>query len=251
MAVGATALVWCAAPSGAQERDRIQTNAGVLQVTVLRSDERGIWYRRGEAELQTVWQQVVAVEAAEPPALRAAFTLSDAARSDAAKAAAAAAALLPIVENFQRLPTPWAEEALLRLIEAQSAAGKQTEAEGWLKKFQTWYPQSPRLLTAVTGLAGGLVASQRYDQAIGLLEAATEAKRKQLTVSDEDGRQLGIALNMLGDCYAQKGDLVRALDCYLETKVLYPHNATAAAVATERAELLKPRVAALVAGAGR
>ena len=230
----------------AADTDKLQTAAGIQQVTVVGSDaQSGIKYKKGDVELQIDWPRVISVEVAEPAELKAARAAYDAAKTDSSKWANVAVAFQPIMDKYPRLPTRWAEDATLALIEASAGAGKAADAQAWLSKFQTWYPRSPRLLTAVAGLAKGLVSAKRYDDAIKLIEEATKTKRDLLAVSEEDGKTLGLALNALGDAYEQKGVLDKALDAYLATKILYYHDPAALKIATEKCEALKPRVAIL------
>ncbi len=228
----------------ASAQDQLQIGGNVLNVKIISSDDTGIKVKKGEAVVQYPWGQIQGIAMPPPAESATAIAAYQAAKADPTKWPAAEAALKKVIETYPRLPTPWMEDATLGLIEANGNTGKIKEAEELLKKFKAWYPRSPRVLNAVASMAQGLITAKRFDDAVALIDKAIGDKRKQLAVTDDEGKALGAAMNAMGACYEAKGDLSKALDSYLATKVLYFHDPATLKVAVEKTDALKPKVAA-------
>lgn len=222
----------------AHAQDKVtMTSGAVQQGTIVKVDANNIAFRTTAGEITLARNTISKVEIAKPADVDAALKAGE-----TKKYAEAIPVLKAVTDKYMNLAEPWLEQAYAVLGDCQLAAGQSAAANETFKKLLTYYPQSKSVLKAKVGLAQGLANDKKYDEALALLEPAVEPLRKELTISPAENFFLGGAMIVLGDCYQAKGDMEKALDCYLSTVVLYYRDAEAVKQAQQKADALKEKM---------
>ncbi len=202
------------------------------QILGVKSDT--IRIKVGPAETGVPMTNVASVVMAAPKAYTDA--LAQWQKADAAKTLLL---LTPLVENFNGLPTKWAERASALLGEVYLSAGQTEKAEAAFASFQKLYPEAAS--TADVGLARLAIAKKDFDAArVKLVPIVEKAKTLKLPDSG-DSAVYGQALFLLGQVQESSGENAEALENYLLVVTLFHEDEAVAAKAAEQANLLKEK----------
>jgi tetratricopeptide (TPR) repeat protein len=215
------------------------SNGTVREGTVIKIDPNTLTLKMAAGEVALPRKDISQVEVQKPADVDGALKAAE-----AKKCADALPALKAVTDKYSSLAIPWLQQAHAALGDCLMATGQWPAAVDAFKKLLEYYPKTPYALKAKVGLGQALLHEAKYDEALKLVEEATQPLRKELTVSADDNRFLGTAMIVLGDCYQAKGDLDRALDCYLSTVVLYYRDKEAVQQAQQKADKLKEKIKA-------
>ncbi len=150
--------------------------------------------------------------------------------------AATIAKLIPLVEKFKGLPTPWAERACSILPEVYLASNKLTEAEATLAEFQKLYPNSSsssQLLLARLSLSkkDSIGAKARLEPLVKAAKASKVPKGSEAVTYSQ-------ALLLMGRVLEQADQKPEALENYLLVTTIFNKDKASLAQAEERAKAL-------------
>ena len=145
----------------------------------------------------------------------------------------------PLVENFNGLPTGWAERASALLGEVYLAASQIDKAEAAFANFQKLYPNAGS--GADVGLARLAIAKKDYDGArVKLVPIVEKAKSTKFPDSGTSA-VYGQALYLLGQVQEASAENADALENYLLAVTLFHEDQAVVAKAEERANALKEK----------
>ena len=151
-------------------------------------------------------------------------------------AAATITKLLPLVQTFKGLPTPWAERACSILPEVYLTINKLTEAEVALAEFQKLYPKS--VSSSQLLLARLSLSKKDFIGAKARLEPLVkEAKATKLPKGSE-AVTYSQALLLMGNVLEQSDQKPEALENYLLVTTIFNKDNASAAQAEVRAKAL-------------
>jgi len=188
----------------------------------------------GPVETTIPMANVASVTMAAPKAYTDALALWQ--KGDAAKTLPV---LAPLVENFNGLPTSWAERASALLGEVYLATSQIDKAEAAFAVFQKLYPNAG--IGADVALARLAIAKKDYDGArVKLVPIAEKAKATKFPDSDTSA-VYGQALYLLGQVQESSAQNAEALENYLLAVTLFHEDQAVVAKATERANALKEK----------
>jgi tetratricopeptide (TPR) repeat protein len=147
--------------------------------------------------------------------------------------------LVPLVENFNGLPTKWAERASALLGEVYLAASQTDKAEAAFASFQKLYPAAGS--SADVGLARLAIAKKDFEGArVKLVPIVEKAKATKFPDSGTSA-VYGQALFLLGQVQEASAENAEALENYLLAVTLFHEDEAVVAKATERANALKEK----------
>lgn len=145
------------------------------------------------------------------------------------------AVLVPFVQSYRGLPTPWAERASALLGEVYLANNQIPNAETAFADFQKAYPSS----TLVTvGLARLAVAKKDYETAKTRLQPILVEAEKVTIPPTGKSATYGQAYYLMGLINENDGKYAEALKDYLSTVTLFYEDKAVAAKAQDRANIL-------------
>lgn len=188
----------------------------------------------GPAETGIPLANVASVTMASPKAYSDAMLLWQ--KGDAAKTLPV---LLPLVENFNGLPTKWAERASALLSEVYLAASQTDKAEATFANFQKLYPAAGS--SAEVGLARLALAKKDFAGARGKLVPIVEKAKATKFPDSSTSAVYGQALYLLGQVQEASVENAEALENYLLAVTLFHEDQAVVAKATERANALKEK----------
>lgn len=188
----------------------------------------------GPAETTIPMANVASVTMAPPKAFTDSLALWQ--TGDAAKTLAT---LAPVVENFNGLPTKWAERASALLGEVYLATSQLDKAEAAFAAFQKFYPNAGT--SADVGLARLAIAKKDYDAARVKLVPIVEQARATKFPDSNTCAVYGQALYLLGQVQEASAENAEALENYLLAVTLFHEDEAVVAKATERANALKEK----------
>ncbi|MFV0414788.1 MAG: hypothetical protein ACK5NG_00310 [Chthoniobacterales bacterium] len=151
-------------------------------------------------------------------------------------AKATIAALNPLFEKFNGLPTPWAERIGPLLADASIAAGNADAAAGILQKFEAAYPEAAN----VSNLTKAKIAVSKKDYgAAKSILAPIVAQGAQTKLADS-GQSIafGQAFYLMAQIHEQEGAYPEAVQDYLRTATIFFEDQTTADKAQARANEL-------------
>ena len=202
------------------------------QILGLKADSLRI--KIGPAETGIPMANVTSVTMAAPKAYADALGFWQ--KGDAAKTLPV---LAPLVENFNGLPTSWAERASALLGEVYLATSQIDKAEAAFAAFQKLYPNAGS--GADVGLARLAIAKKDYDGArVKLVPIVEKAKATKFPDSGTSA-VYGQALYLLGQVQESSAENAEALEKYLLDVTLFHDDQAVVAKATERANALKEK----------
>lgn len=149
------------------------------------------------------------------------------------------AILKPFVENFQGLPTQWAEQASALLGEVYLVAGQVAEAEKSFGAFQKNYPNAGSL--ADVGLARLALEKKDFSAAREKLAPITDAAKSVKLPGSGESAVFGQALYLMGLVQEASAENSEALENYLLVTTLFHEDKAVVAKAAERANFLKEK----------
>jgi TolA-binding protein len=188
----------------------------------------------GPAETGILMANVASVTMSPPKAYTDALALWQ--KGDATKTLPV---LAPLVENFNGLPTKWAERASALLGEVYLATSQIDKAEAAFASFQKLYPNAGS--GADVGLAELAIAKKDYDGArVKLVPIVEKAKATKYPDSDTSA-VYGRALYLLGQVQESSAENAEALENYLLAVTLFHEDQAVVAKAAERANALKEK----------
>lgn len=206
----------------AREGQILGVKAGVIRIKV------------GPAETGIPMANVASVTMAPPKAYTDAMALWQ--KGDTAKTLPI---LVPLVENFNGLPTKWAERASALLGEVYLAASQTDKAEAAFADFQKLYPAAGS--SADVGLARLAIAKKDFEGArVKLVPIVEKAKATKFPDSSTSA-VYGQALFLLGQVQEASAENAEALENYLLAVTLFHEDQAVVAKATERANALKEK----------
>lgn len=209
--------------AGAQ--DKIHTQQGAVHDgRVMKVDADGVWIDLGGAQSKIKRVDIIRVEIPLPADAKEAFELQQ-----GGKFAAAIAKLESVLMRYEGLPQDWIEQAGYALADCHLKTGNSSKALQLFERTEKFFPDSPRVATAVAGRARAAFGMKDYDAAIKMLEPMVAEKNKVLGLSDADKNDLANACLTLGECYLAQGQKAKALDFFLKVTALYYVNAPAVA----------------------
>jgi tetratricopeptide (TPR) repeat protein len=221
-------------------QDKIQMTSGAVhEGAIFKVDAATVTFRMAAGDVAFRRTDIARVEIQRLPQVDGALQAVQ-----TKKCAEAIPVLKAVTDRYLNLDVPWLQQAWAVLGDCQAATGQRAAATETYKKLLELYPLSSYALKARIGLGQGLASEKKYDEALALLEPVLQPLREQLLVSPADNYFLGQAMIVLGDCYQQKGELTKALDCYLSTVVLYYRDPEAVAEAQRKADELKEKLKA-------
>jgi tetratricopeptide (TPR) repeat protein len=138
-------------------------------------------------------------------------------------------------QQYRGIPLLWVRQALSTTAGLFLALNKFEEAEKAYKDLQTYYTAGGSLEYEV-GMARIAVAKGDGASVKGKLEEVTQKALADKAVSREAAGIYSQAFLALGQLREKEGELSAALESYLRTVALFPQDASAAAVAQERAD---------------
>lgn len=212
-----------------QKADGVSREGQILGV---KSDT--IRIKIGPVETGIPMANVASVTMAPPKAFTEALALWQ--KGDASKTLSV---LAPLVENFNSLPTKWAERASALLGEVYLANSQLDKAEAAFAAFQKYYPDAGG--SADVGLARLAIAKKDYDAARVKLVPIVEQARATKFPDSSTSAVYGQALYLLGQVQEASAENAEALENYLLAVTLFREDAAVVAKATERAEALKEK----------
>jgi len=229
------AAIFCALTQGAPAQDAVilkngQTRDG--QVLGVRAD--AIRIKVGPAETSIPMKDVASVDMVPPKGFQDAL-----AAWQKGNPAATLAILKPFVENFQGLPTQWAEQASALLGEVYLGAGQIVEAEKSFTAFQKNYPNAGSL--ADIGLARLALEKKDFRAAREKLAPISDAAKSVKLPGSGESAAFGQALYLLGLVHEAAAENSEALENYLLVTTLFHGDKAVAAKAAERANFLKEK----------
>ena len=231
-------LLMAALSVSAQDKVTL-SNGAVREGTIVKVDASNLTLKMAAGEIALPRKDISQIEIQKPAEVDAALKAAE-----AKKCADALPALKAVTDKYTSLAIPWLQQAHVAMADCLIATGQWPGAVDAFKKLLEYYPKTSYALKAKVGLGQALVHEGKYDEALKLIEEATQPLRKELTVSADDNRFLGTAMIVLGDCYQAKGDLDQAIDCYLSTVVLYYRDKEAVQQAQQKADKLKEKIKA-------
>lgn len=157
-------------------------------------------------------------------------------KGDAAKTLAL---LTPLVENFNGLPTGWAERASALLGEVFLSTGQVDKAETAFANFQKLYPSAAS--TADVGLARLAIAKKDFEGARVKLVPIVEKAKSTKVPDPAESAVYGQALFLLGQVQESSSENAEALENYLLAVTLFHEDKAVVAKAEERANALKEK----------
>ncbi len=126
------------------------------------------------------------------------------------------AADYPLVPNTQPTPEVYYAQAIALFGKGRvaQANGKDAEAGQLFAQLTSTYPASPKVLEAKYGNAEGLVAEQKYDEALAIL---TQIVREPNATADLRAD----SMLLIGDVYAAQDQIESAIDSYIKIAQFY------------------------------
>lgn len=226
-------LAWL--PSVSRAQDVVVTKDGQRREgQILGVKSAAIRIKVGPAETGIPMASVTSVTMAPPKAVEDALALWQ--KGDAAKTLSL---LAPVVENFNGLPTEWAERASALLGEVYLASGQLDKAEAAFANFQKLYPEAAS--TADVGLASLAISKKDFASARSKLVPIVE-KAKETKLPDSGGSAVyGKALYLLGLVQEAAAENSEALENYLLVVTVFHEDHAVVAKAGERASALKEK----------
>ena len=218
--------------------DLVATRSVIHTGDIVRVTADGVQIKVAIGEIMVPKSDIVRVEAPKP----ATFDTASAAFK-AGKFQEAAAGFKAVTDRYAGLNTPWAEEALVRLGEANIGAKNFTEAKRAFDTFKTLYPNSSLAAGMDVKYARVLLEQKDVARATESLEGFLGPFLKRPFLTDDQEVAVAEALVLLGDCRLAAGQLDDALDNYLMVVTLYDSDAERTAEAASKAEALKKRLA--------
>ncbi|MBE2204900.1 MAG: hypothetical protein IAE94_11245 [Chthoniobacterales bacterium] len=212
-----------------QKSDGVSREGQILGVKA-----NAIRMKVGPAETGIPLANVASVTMAPPKAYTEVLALWQ--KGDAAKTLAA---LAPLVENYNGLPTKWAERASALLGEVYLAASQTDKAETAFAAFQKFYPDAGS--SADIGLARLAVAKKDYAAARVKLVPIVEQARATKFPDSSTSAVYGQALYLLGQVQEASAENAEALENYLLAVTIFHEDEAVVAKAAERAEALKEK----------
>jgi len=184
----------------------------------------------GFGEVTIPKSDIVRVEVQKPAGLDSAV-----AALKAGKFAEAVTGLKTITDRYAGLNTPWAEEALVKLGDAQIGQKNFSEAKRAFDSFKTLYPKSPMAAGMDVKYARVLLEQKETGKATDSLQAFLDPMLKKPFLTDDQEFAVAEALVLLGDCQLATGKTDDALDNYLKVVTLFDLDADRAAEAKYKA----------------
>jgi len=175
-------------------------------------------------------QQIASIQMAVPPQV--AVAQAAYAAGENAKALAAAKA---VVDQFNGLPLPWAQQTTELLGNLYLDMDKTREAEETFALLQKGYGAQGGLV----GMARLAVKKKDYTAAREKLEPIISAALKDRNVPAGMGPTYSWAFLTMGQVNEAENDYPAALENYLRTVTLYPQSEKAVQLAREHADALR------------
>lgn len=230
-----TGLILACVSHECQAQDAVvQKNGQRRDGQILGVKAGAIRIKVGPAETGIPLADTVSVSMVPPKAYDEALALWQ--KGDTAKTLAS---LAPLVENFNGLPTKWAERASALLGEVYLSADQVNKAETAFANFQKLYTDAAS--TADVGLARLAIAKKDYDAARVKLVPIVEKAKATLLPDSGDSAVYGQALFLLGRVQESSGEDSEALENYLLAVNLFHEDKAVVAKAEERANALKEK----------
>lgn len=157
-------------------------------------------------------------------------------KGDAAKTLAA---LGPVVEQFNGLPTKWAQRASALLGEVYLSMDNLPKAEAAFATFQKLYPNAGA--SADVGLARLAIAKKDFSGARAKLVPIVEQAKATKIPATGTSATYGQALYLLGVVQESSAEDAEALENYLLAVTLFHEDQAVVAKAQERADALKAK----------
>jgi len=198
-----------------------------------------VQFKSGPVTTTIKLDQIKSVTKAAPPAYAA--TLDAWSKGEAQ---AALGQLRPLVENFEGLPTPWAQRATALLGEIQLSQGQIDAAEETLQSFQESYPDATDL--AAASLARVAIEKGDLQKARENIAPILEESSKSLYVEPATAATYAQAHYVMGRILEGEGNLEEALQNYITAYAVYHDDPAVARLAKERAEKLEADKSAVV-----
>ena len=212
----------------APAEDKLYTHQGGSQAgRITHVDGDGVWMDLGGAQSKFARTDISRVEIPVPDAANEGFKLYQ-----DGKYAAAIAKIEPVVKQYEGLPQDWIEQAGYILAKCYLKTRDFTRALDCFGRAQKYYQDSPRISTAISGVAQAQFGLKNEDAAARLLEPLVAEREKLLDLSDIDKEDMGCAFLTLGKCYHSKGEKEKALECFLKVIALYYTDPSAVSEAT-------------------
>lgn len=222
----------------ASAQDTILTRDGRTQeVKVLGANGSSVQAQVEAGTVAIPLARIVEVKMAAPPGVAAARAAL--AAGDLAKALAAAKS---VVAAYRGLPAPWAQEAAGMLGDIHVAMNDLASAEAAYREYQKLYPgaaASGSARRSDIGLARIAIAKNDLAAAKQKLGPILARAGKESIVPPESGALYGQAFLLSGRIREAAGDPAGALEDYLRTVTLFPHDHAAVAEAQKRAGELR------------
>ena len=224
----ALAVAWWAGLAAAA--DVIITRSGTTQTgEVVRVEAGSVVFKISIGEISLPKSDIARVVVTKPAGVDPAL-----AAFKAKKYADAVAGLKPVVDRYGGLDLPWAQEAMLKLGDADVGLKQFAEAKKVYDAYGRLYPQlAGDSLTPKYALV--LVEQKQYTPAAEMLQKFLEPRLSKVYVTEDQDAAIAQALILRGDCQRATESLFPALDDYLLVVTVYNSDDELAATARFKA----------------
>lgn len=210
--------------------DLVATRSVIHTGEIMRVTADGVQIKVAIGEITLPRTDIVRVEATKP----AVFDTASAAFK-AGKYSEAVAGFKSVSDRYAGLSAPWAEEALVKLGEAQINVKNFSEAKRAFDAFKSLYPKSPLAAGMDVKYARVLLEQKDTGKAVESLQSFLAPMMKKDFLSDEQESAVAEAFVLLGDAQSATGKTEDALDSYLTVVTVYDFDAERAAEAKYKA----------------
>ena len=208
-------------------------------VVITRADPKNLYYQTPSGDAPMPWGSIKSEPGSWNLADRAGVKEA-LANAEAGKYAAALTVLKPLVDRYMVLPVPWVQDAVVAVVRCHTELKQFAEADAVAKKLSEYQPGLANRVKPYLAIA--LAGQNKNDEAIAVLTEVVKSGEGKLVVTQAESRMFGLAYMALGDCNAAKGNAAKALECYLNTVVLYYQDEQIARQAQTKADELKKQL---------
>jgi TolA-binding protein len=210
--------------------DVITTRSVIHTGEVIRVDVDGVEIRVAIGEITIPKADILKLDVAKPAAVDLATVALK-----AGKYSDAVTGFKSVADQYAGLATPWAEEALIKLGEANLGAKNYPEAKQAFDNFKRLYPKSPLAGMLDVKYARVLLNQGDAAKATEDLQVYLKPILEKPFLSNEQEVAVTEALVLLGDCQLAAGKNAEALDSYLTVVTLFDLDVDRAAEAKYKA----------------